>query len=120
MDEVPKYRKRSKGCGTKKSKHKHRYENCVYRYSFWRPDQLLNQEHRWHFSIGTYCPLCGKIGTIRDSSWCQRTPAHWPTEWQPRAYKEFEEVTRTLPFFVLEDVFKCKYVDIGREYLEDY
>jgi len=115
MDEIPKYRKKSKKSPPKKAKHKHHYESCVYKYTLYREDQMLPFDNwdRWRFSIGTYCPECGKIGTVIDSSWYVSSDRYFGRyhEWSDRAVAEFNEETRTLPFFCVDSIF-AKYVDL--------
>ena len=113
MDEVPKHRKKSQKHPPKKAKHKHHYENCVFRYSTWREDQLPGID-RWQLSIGEYCPECGKIGSICDTTWriTRKGQYGYRSVWNDHAILQFNEETRTLPFFVVEDIFKCKCVDL--------
>lgn len=58
--EAPKYRK-SKDSNvskiSKKSKHKHLYEECLIRYDFSVMDKPTT-----HTSLCSYCTICGKIG----------------------------------------------------------
>lgn len=94
----------------KKSKHKHIYEPCVYQLSVkqgiydtvkeFAPD-IVN-------TIGSYCPICGKVGTIylREEPWYTDigiVPGKSPTE---RALREFKSETRTLPCFELADLWQ--------------
>lgn len=111
MDEVPKYRKKSQKHTPKKAKHKHHYENCVLRCAKWREDQMPGLD-RWKMSIGKYCPECGKIGSICDTDWrvTLKDRYGYRSVWNDRAISQFNEETRTLPYFVVEDIFKCKYV----------
>lgn len=116
MDEIPKYRKRSKKRAPKKSKHKHHYENCVFRYTIFREDQVLPFDNfdRWQMSIGEYCPECGKIGAICDTEWKKVEKARYGYQsvWNDCAIAEFNEETRTLPYFEVENIWKNKFVEL--------
>lgn len=108
-DDVPRYKKKSKKAGRKRADHKHVYENCVFgwlrlhyeaeRGIFYGPDI--------EYSVGTYCPVCGKIGDRNDISWTDvsRRDRHgfcgYSREWSDAALWEFDEATRTLPYFFL-------------------
>lgn len=70
--EIAPYRKKAKKKNSKKSDHRHRYEDCVFEY----PSLWYLAKHESHIvgdleavnkiikSNGTYCPICGKVGTI--------------------------------------------------------
>lgn len=121
MDDVPKYRKKSKKNGERKADHKHVYTWCVFtfygthieRNRGFVPDDYLS------FDIGTYCPICGKIGTTStsDPRWDRRlnyTPSKQRERerWTDEALKEFNAETRTLPIFHLTDRWWQKYVSL--------
>lgn len=112
FEDVPKYKKKSKKKGLSRSKHKHEYINCV----FWQHERILDDVKGFIFgpeikySIGAYCPICGKIGTTYDSSWTVNNKDYsvcfmtvFKTEWNDAAKREFDEKTRTLPCFQLND-----------------
>lgn len=102
-DELRYRKKRSRT--VKKSNHKHQYENCVFGYNNLRLDKAHG--FVWddkEFSVGTYCPICGKIGSTIDSEWT--TGLYWRSKqeyWKPEALREFDEKTRSLPYFWLDD-----------------
>lgn len=119
MDDIPRYRKKAKKKPSAKSDHKHVWENCVY--SFDTP--VLDSAHGFvpapELSIGTYCPVCGKIGTTIDPNW--RSSIHyWPSRaewidwWKPEIRPQFYPPTRTLPFFRLTDRWNQKFVDFSQ------
>ena len=57
-NEIPKYLKQKESNISKsnrKSKHKHRYEECLIQYH-------LPRSTRMHTSLYSYCIICGKIG----------------------------------------------------------
>lgn len=109
QDDIPKYRKKSQKKGLSRSKHKHAYENCV----FWKHERILDDAKGFIFgpeieySIGTYCPICHKIGTTYDRSWTvdQKDSIAFlsfiKTDWTETAKKEFNP--ETLPCFRLKD-----------------
>ena len=121
LSEVAPYKKKSTGNTPKKSKHKHLYEPCVLSY----PDDWWNKEHIRHRQrtpiIGTYCPVCGKIGTIKDRSrWYKReTVFTGNVQWgrtvlTDEGEREMHARTRTLPYFEIDDPF-VKFVKLEEE-----
>lgn len=112
-DDIPRYKKKTKRPRTPKSNHKHIYQNCVFKYGdvlFWNKHGFVNEER---MSIGTYCPICGKIGTTFADDWTKHL-TYWPSSskwkemWSEEALREFEESTRTLPMFTISDIFQKK------------
>ncbi len=101
----------------KRDDHTHRYDFCVYEYDF------PSREHPGTFnrecSIGTYCPVCGKVGArfTRDPRYIQRSEhfknrIYLGCKWNDEALKELDSRTRTLPTFFLEHWSDTKYVDL--------
>ena len=111
LEDIPRYRKRSNKKAPAKAKHKHEFANCVYVIASVRLDTAHGFVPAQRLSIGTYCPMCGKIGTTFDSTW-RVDSNRWSAfgVWADKAQKEFDESTRTLPVFRIDDVFKQKYV----------
>ena len=119
FDDTPRYRKRSHKKTPHKADHKHEFVNCVYGF----PELRLDEAHGFvndgtRLSIGTYCPVCGKIGAHFDPAWREPDEVpkwhHWlvgGSKWSAKAEAEFDERTRTLPFFRIHDMFKQKYVE---------
>lgn len=99
--DTPRYRKRAKHASPKKSNHKHDFHPCVYEYP--------SSTQATKTTIGTYCPICGKIGRVFDSDQCVR-PLNYPPTYTEAAKKELDPATRTLPTFPLEDPFRQKYI----------
>ena len=106
-NDVPKYKKKAKKNTPKKSDHKHVYEDCVFHFpaESWHPES---------FTIGSYCPVCGKIGTTINEKWVNRTDRTWPHYDNPRFWneegrKQLCEETRTLPLFEVSEWF-AKYI----------
>lgn len=117
-DEPPKYKKKSHKQHEKKSNHPHVWTNCVFEYDM--PDysewKTTGQKTRRELSIGTYCSICGKIGTTMDLSWTEvgKLPHfryfHNPV-WTLNAELQFDPKTRTLPHFYIGKLWKSsKYV----------
>ncbi len=114
MEDVPKYRKKSQKKTPKKSNHKHEWENCVY-----ETDSVGYSKEKGFYktaelTIGKYCPICGKIGVIGDQDYrinTSQNPRFFHMEWSEKALKEFNPVTRTLPFFRINQ-FKDKFVEM--------
>jgi hypothetical protein len=117
-DETPRYRKRAKKKTPKKTDHRHEFRNCVFLMPSIRFDEAhgIVREPDTLFSIGTFCPVCGKIGTTIDWEWISEDagprPLHWERCWSERARREFAESTRTLPCFHLDDEWFTKYVTL--------
>lgn len=108
-DDVAKYRKKRKKKTPKKADHKHEYAPCV----FILPQKIFQSEK----SIGMYCKICGKIdklwvNSFDNTEWItdEKEAGVWHmSQWSPRALREFDPKTRTLPCFSIEDLFQ-KYV----------
>lgn len=119
QDDIPRYRKRSKKRGGKKANHKHIYTSCVLE----RDAPVFDNAHglvengRTLFSIGSYCPVCGKIESFIKDEWrCRRyvSPLIYGRDWNEAAEREFNPETRTLPYFRVHDLFQ-KYVTLPEE-----
>lgn len=117
IDEVPRYRKRSQKKPPKKSDHKHVFEPCVVEYpqDWYVKEHLRSGEKK--AAISSYCPICGKIGSIDIERWWTRETIMFgnyacfqsiPTE---EAELELNPETRTLPTFTCDNFFQ-KFVDI--------
>ena len=112
--DIPRYKKKSNKKAPTKADHKHEYVNCVFEIGSLSYDNAHGFIPCSKLSIGTYCNICGKIGTKHDNSWdtITRRNIGISVDWSPRALAEFDESTRTLPFFCIKDIFKQKYVEI--------
>ena len=65
--DIPKYLKSTESSISKsnrKSKHKHKYEECLIQYKWNFKSNAFTQEEkeRIHTSLNSYCTICGKIG----------------------------------------------------------
>lgn len=120
-DDIMRHKKKSKKKPPPKAKHKHEYVNCVFEFN----DKKFNKERGFievpGISIGTYCPICGKIESTFDyknKEWVidkremlgNFTAFSWG--WTDNAKREFDKNTRTLPCFWIEDKWFTKYVDL--------
>ena len=111
FDDVPRYKKKSQKTGRKRADHKHVYENCVFGWPklHYEAERGLLYGPDIEYSVGTYCPVCGKIGDSKDISWTdvsrrdRRGFCGYSREWSDAALREFDEATRTLPFFFLSE-----------------
>lgn len=115
-DDSTRYRKKAKKKTPAKADHRHEFVNCVYEIETIRLDEAHGFVPDSRFSIGTYCPVCGKIGTHSDEVWQEkelvpRWRGLYDMKWSERAKTEFDEKTRTLPFFRIHDLFKQKFVE---------
>lgn len=122
-DEPPKYKKKSHKQHEKKSNHPHVWSNCVYEFD--TPDYskalTTGMKTKRELSIGTYCSICGKIGTTMDLSWREDVDLKsWihskviGRDWSDTAKQEFDPKTRTLPCFYIGDWLRHeKYINTG-------
>ena len=53
-NEIPKYKKKSCGKSSAKSKHKHEYVDCLFSV----------EDSKGKLNKGSYCKICGKIGEM--------------------------------------------------------
>lgn len=106
-NDVPRHRKRSNKKTPTKSDHKHEYANCVYDVPTLRFEQSRGFLPTTRTAIGTYCTICGKVGDVYSRSWFSQVNT-WPPQWSNEAMQEFDEETRTLPRFKLDDIFQKK------------
>lgn len=122
IEEVPKYKKKSKAKSPKKADHKHIFEPCILEYNF--PYGKLEEGKGFQpisqTRIDGYCPICGKVGPIDMERWWKTDkPLNsrnfgFQTEPTEEALRELNPETRTLPTFdVGDDWIFPKYVDIG-------
>lgn len=113
--EIPRHRKKSGRKPAKKANHRHVYTPCVFSYglpSFDTAHGIVENGKRAQ-SIGSFCPVCGKIGTLVNPLYRQSVSAGGlfvSGGWSSAAHREFDPATRTLPAFSLQDMFQ-KYVD---------
>lgn len=112
--EIPKYLKQKESDiskANKKSKHKHRYEECLIRYTWnW-------EENKIHTSLKSYCSICGKINDKMKNSividYMQKVDT--PVEKCYRLILEdvlYEAYHDRLPVFFVENICKDKYVNL--------
>lgn len=115
QNDIPRYRKKKKKKVPAKTKHKHEYVNCVYDIPCKKYDPVHGYFTAYNRTIGTICP-CGKIGTIQDDRWRThiKTKYGYTVEWSAEAMLEFADITRTMPFFRLKDMFQS-YVNSEEE-----
>ena len=114
MEDIPKYRKKSQKKPPKKANHKHEWANCVYNTVTCGYSREKGFYKTTELSVGTYCPICGKIGNIADQKYRENIctiPKFYQMAWTKEAQKEFDPATRTLPFFKI-DQFKDKFVEM--------
>lgn len=110
IDEVPRYKKKSKKKPPRKSDHKHVFEPCVLEYPRgWFKKQYEQNEDR-NVAIGSYCPLCGKVG---DFNWVEFEFVWFNDSMSEEVEMEINPETRTLPTFWCDDPFQ-KFVDIEK------
>lgn len=113
-NEVAPYKKKSTKKAPPKSKHKHDFKPCVFEYDSVRLDKAHGFVPKPDLMLGSYCPICGKIGSA-DGFWRQWVPvkpgsAAGRSEYTEDALKELNPETRTLPTFRLDDWIGQKFV----------
>lgn len=114
-NEIPKYLKQKESNISKsnrKSKHKHRYEECLiqYPFSFVGKNNIQTQ-------LCSYCTICGKIGDILKGSIVKdyiKSELHnrriiYSVMSGTELYERYHD---ELPVFSIEDICKEKYVDL--------
>lgn len=111
------YKKRARRKSVVKADHKHDYQPCVFEYEKIDYYKVHGHEADLDTSIGTYCPICGKIGSVNDfERWMVYTPTHngkcFHYEYTIEANAEITPETRTLPTFFLNDMLRQKFVSI--------
>ena len=111
------YKKKSNKSPPRKSKHKHYYENCVYGYYGLTFTKERGFENQYETSIGTYCPVCGKIGNTYDCDnekyFVKNSLIH--RDFTEEGKRELDKNTRTLPYFWIDSQWFVKYVDLDLE-----
>ena len=107
-NEVLLHRKHEEQKVSKKSKHKHIYEPCVYEFLRERWDKRVHGlTKQKDVSLGTYCTVCGKVGKVEVIVWNFR-------DLTDDELRQLNPDTRTLPTFWLDDVWKQKYVEVEK------
>lgn len=112
--EIPKYLKRKENDiskANKKSKHRHKYEECLIRYKWnW-------EENKIHTSLNSYCIICGKINDKMKNSIVVDYMQKIDTPVGKRYIQISEDVLYQtyrgkLPVFFVEDIYKDKFVNL--------
>ena len=118
--DIPKYLKSTESSISKsnrKSKHKHKYEECLIQnqFSFARKNSI-------HTQLNSYCTICGKIGGyLKNGKYTKE--AELLQKQRQEEDKHFRVISISgeelyeryhdkIPVFFLEDIYKEKYVDL--------
>ena len=119
MDDIPKYRKKSKAKPPKKADHKHLRETCIIEIprDWFKKTHERSGEMECHFY--EYCPICGKVGRYNPDE-----EKYWTLEKRfngvfhygekvttAEGARELDPSTRTLRTFRVDDIFP-KFVDL--------
>ena len=102
-NDIPKYRKKSNHI-IKKSNHKHNYLPCYINDDFLNP--FTNKIER-KYCLATYCSVCGYIGNIEFLPFLNRNKIQ-------KQYNLSDEDLNNLPIFIINDIFKDKYVNLNQ------
>lgn len=117
--EVPKYKK-SKDSNISKSnrktKHKHKYEECIIQYPF-----TFAGKNNIRTQLCSYCTICGKIGDrfkedksiVKDYERIVKSPINGVRCYSIISGEElYEKYHDKMPVFFIEGIYKEKYVDL--------
>lgn len=120
-DDIMPYKKKSQSKAPKKAKHKHLCSPCILSYpsDWWTKEHL--RKDKMTDTIGAYCPICGKIGDIKDRSvWYERSTVFIgnmqfsESVLTEEGKKQMDINTRTLPTFVVDSPFE-KFVQLENQ-----
>ena len=118
-NEIPKYLKSTESNISKsnrKSKHKHRYEECLIQNKF-----IFAENTHFNTGLYTYCTICGKINErfkenksiVKDYIREVNSPIGKYKCYSRISDEElYEKYHDKLPVFFVEDIYKNKYVDL--------
>ena len=119
IEEIPKYKKKSKAKTPKKADHRHIFEPCVIEYICPYAEFTKEQGFKpgYKAKIDGYCPICGKIGTPDMEPWLVKSDRWYPdygmNEPSESALRELNPKTRTLPTFDIgDDWIFAKFVNL--------
>lgn len=101
-NEIPKHRKKTQH-KCKKSDHKHNYLPCYVNYDFL--NIITNKMERKNL-LATYCNICGFIGNVLFF--------HTDNNTIQNKYNLSNDDLNNLPTFIINDIFKDKYVDLNQ------
>ena len=99
LQEIPKYKKKSKHKPVQKAKHKHTYKIC-----------LIKDEHGNYYKT-EYCTICYKRGDINYFEYEQSSPQIFrmlDNDEVKRKYKDLE-------VFYVKDILNTKYLDENKK-----
>lgn len=119
-EDIPRYKKKAKKKSAAKADHKHRFEPCVFQLD----EAYFSRAYGFKVipggrnSIGTYCPICGKVGNVFAHDpryYTGRYPAYplRDDDLTEEGRRQMDPLTRTIPCFYLGDPFaNHKYVTL--------
>lgn len=115
FDEIARYRKKSSRRPPPKAKHKHDFHPCVFEFDGLKFDKAHGFIPEPAVRIGSYCTVCGKVGSVYDETWTIWVPTNpcrrsGRIEYTEEAKRELNPATRTIPTFRLNDPFSQKFV----------
>ena len=104
INEEPKHRKKSKGNGLPRSKHKHLYETVLlYRYYHHTDLATGGDKLSVSFAPTRVCTICGRVEHVDNDP----------------SYYTYEPI-KNLPFICKEKILTEKALNLPKWYLEDY
>lgn len=127
VEEIPKYIKQKESDISKsnrKSKHKHKYEECLIRYELDSKHNISKNKEQLHMLLSSYCVICGKIGKRFDSDKTIVKDFIIVNDSLFMNYKNtsiisieklYEEYHDKMPVFFVKNIFKDKYVDLEQK-----
>jgi hypothetical protein len=118
FDDTTRYRKKSAAKPPKKSKHKHLVEPCVLEYPLDWHKKPHERSGEMNVNVAGYCPICGKLGTLKDKSKWYEPSTIFIGNYQfsetvatEEGKRELNPDTRTLPTVYADDPF-AKFVEL--------
>lgn len=120
-DEIPKYIKQKESNvskANKKSKHKHKYEECLIQYNM--KIGLINKPTMLVTSLSSYCIICGKIGDkFKDSivtDYLKSEYINGKKFYSVMSGEElYEKYHNRLPVFFVDDILQDKYINLEQK-----
>ena len=126
-NEIPKYLKPTESNISKsnrKSKHKHKYEECLIQHPF-----SFAGNTSIHTQLNSYCTICGKIGGYlkngkytKESELLQKQRQEEDKHFRVISISGeelYERYHDKIPVFFVEDIYKEKYVDLEQNNNQD-
>lgn len=128
--DIPKYLKSTESSISKsnrKSKHKHKYEECLIQYKWNFKSNAFTQEEkeRIHTQLNSYCTICGKIGGyLKNGKYSKEIESLQKQRQEEDKHfrvigisgeELYEKYHDKLPVFFVEDILKERHINLEKE-----